>query len=265
MTALALDHAHEPPSLTVVPPTDGSPTPAVKAYVPAPPAVTDAPTFADLRLAPALVAALARKELLAPFAIQTAAIPDALVGHDILARASTGSGKTLAFGLPLMTRVAALPTASRKPHGLVLVPTRELAMQVSDTLEPLGRSIGLHFKTVAGGLAMYKQIDALRRGVDVLVATPGRLADLIRQGECSLEDLEVVVLDEADQMADMGFLPEVRALLELCPKTVQTLLFSATLDGDVDELSATTCTSRCATSSSRRPRRSTPWSTTCSS
>ena len=207
-----------------MPPTDGSPTPAVSVYVPAPPAVTDAPTFADLRLAPALVAALARKELLAPFAIQTAAIPDALVGRDILARASTGSGKTLAFGLPLMTRVAALPTASRKPHGLVLVPTRELAMQVSDTLEPLGRGIGLHFKTVAGGLAMYKQIDALRRGVDVLVATPGRLADLIRQGECSpWRTSRSWCSTRPTRWPTWGSCPRFRALLEeLCPKTVQT-------------------------------------------
>jgi superfamily II DNA/RNA helicase len=214
----------------------GAPTWAVQPYAPVAPNGTDAPTFAALGLPAALVRALATAGLPAPFPIQAATIPDALAGHDLLARASTGSGKTLAFGLPLLARVGALPATPHRPHGLVLVPTRELAMQVSDTLEPLGRSLGLRLKTVAGGLAMYKQVDALRRGVDVLVATPGRLADLIRQGVCTLADVEVVVVDEADQMADMGFLPEVRALLSDCPKTVQTLLFSATLDGDVDEL-----------------------------
>jgi superfamily II DNA/RNA helicase len=136
----------------------------------------------------------------------------------------------------MIARIAALPPQPKRPRGLVLVPTRELAMQVNDALEPLGRTLGLHFKTVVGGTSMDKQVYALRRGVDVLVATPGRLADLIRQGECFLDDIEVVVLDEADQMADMGFLPEVTALLELCSPAAQTLLFSATLDGDVDTL-----------------------------
>jgi superfamily II DNA/RNA helicase len=193
-------------------------------------------TFADLGLPAPLVAALARAGIATPFPIQVETIPDALAGHDLLGRGSTGSGKTLAFGLPLLARVAPLPAQPRHPRGLVLVPTRELAMQVNDALEPLGRSLGLHFKTVVGGTSMDKQVYALRRGVDVLVATPGRLADLIRQGECLLDDVEVVVLDEADQMADMGFLPEVTALLELCSPAAQTLLFSATLDGDVDTL-----------------------------
>ena len=198
----------------------------------------DAPTttFADLGLPAALVAALARTGITSPFPIQVETIPDALAGHDLLGRGSTGSGKTLAFGLPLIARIAAMPAQPKHPRGLVLVPTRELAMQVNDGLEPLGRSLGLHFKTVVGGTSMDKQIYALRRGVDVLVATPGRLGDLIRQGECFLDDVEVVVLDEADQMADMGFLPEVTALLELCSPAAQTLLFSATLDGDVDTL-----------------------------
>ena len=198
----------------------------------------DAPsiTFADLGLPAPLVAALARTGITAPFPIQVETIPDALAGHDLLGRGSTGSGKTLAFGLPLLARIASLPPQPKRPRGLILVPTRELAMQVSDALEPLGRSLGLHFKTVVGGTSMDKQVYALRRGVDVLVATPGRLADLIRQGECFLDDIEVLVLDEADQMADMGFLPEVTALLELCSPAAQTLLFSATLDGDVDAL-----------------------------
>ena len=208
----------------------------VKAYKPVTPLGDAEPTFASLGLPAPLVAALARGKLTAPFAIQTAAIPDALVGLDLLARASTGSGKTLAFGLPMMTRIAGLPAEPGKPRALILVPTRELAMQVNDTLEPLGRSLGLHFKTVTGGISMQKQIEALRRGVDVLVATPGRLTDLIRQRVCSLEDVEIAILDEADQMADMGFLPEVSAILGQCSPAAQTLLFSATLDGDVDEV-----------------------------
>ena len=193
-------------------------------------------TFADLGLPSPVVAALARAGITAPFPIQVETIPDALAGHDLLGRGSTGSGKTLAFGLPMIARIASMPPQPRRPRGLVLVPTRELAMQVNDALEPLGRTLGLHFKTVVGGTSMEKQVYALRRGVDVLVATPGRLGDLIRQGECFLDDIEVVVLDEADQMADMGFLPEVTALLELCSPAAQTLLFSATLDGDVDTL-----------------------------
>jgi len=193
-------------------------------------------TFADLGLPHALVTALTRSGITSPFPIQVETIPDALAGHDLLGRGSTGSGKTLAFGLPLLTRIAPFPAQPKHPRGLILVPTRELAMQVSDALEPLGRSLGLHFKTVVGGTSMPQQIYALQRGVDVLVATPGRLADLIRQGACFLSDVEVIVLDEADQMADMGFLPEVTALLELCSPAAQTLLFSATLDGDVDTL-----------------------------
>jgi superfamily II DNA/RNA helicase len=221
VTALMSDPAL---SLPVADPLDGVST--------EPPVVT----FADLGLPPALVAALARAGITAPFPIQVETIPDALAGHDLLGRGSTGSGKTLAFGLPLIARVAQLSPLPKHPRALILVPTRELAMQVSDGLEPLGRSLGLHFKTVVGGTSMDKQVYALRRGVDVLVATPGRLADLIRQGECFLDEVEVVVLDEADQMADMGFLPEVTALLDLCSPAAQTLLFSATLDGDVDTL-----------------------------
>ena len=196
----------------------------------------DAPTFASLGLPAALVTALAAKRLTEPFPIQVETIPDGLTGHDLLGRASTGSGKTLAFGLPLLARVAQLVPIPGHPRAVILVPTRELAMQVSDGLEPLGGALGLRFKTVVGGTSMDKQIYALRRGVDVLVATPGRLADLIRQRECSLAEVEILVLDEADQMADMGFLPEVSALLEQCSPAVQTLLFSATLDGDVDTL-----------------------------
>jgi superfamily II DNA/RNA helicase len=194
-------------------------------------------TFADLGLAPELVRVLAREGIITPFEIQAATMPDALAGRDVLGRGQTGSGKTLAFGLPLLTRVAKGGRA--KPHhpkALILVPTRELAMQVADALMPLGRSVGVFIKTAVGGVPYDRQMDALRRGVEVIVATPGRLGDLIERGACSLDDVEVTVLDEADQMADMGFLPEVTELLAKTPAGTQRLLFSATLDGDVDAL-----------------------------
>jgi superfamily II DNA/RNA helicase len=194
-------------------------------------------TFADLGLAPELVRVLSREGINTPFEIQTATIPDALAGRDVLGRGQTGSGKTLAFGLPLLTRVAkggrALP---HLPKALILVPTRELAMQVADALMPLGRSVGVFLKTAVGGVPYDRQVDALRRGVEVIVATPGRLGDLIERGVCKLDNVEVTVLDEADQMADMGFLPEVTELLAKTPAGAQRLLFSATLDGDVDTL-----------------------------
>ncbi|MEV6488031.1 DEAD/DEAH box helicase [Actinoplanes sp. NPDC051633] len=195
------------------------------------------PTFADLGLSPELVRVLTREGITTPFEIQAATIPDALAGRDVLGRGQTGSGKTLAFGLPLLTRVAqggrALP---HHPKALILVPTRELAMQVADALMPLGRSVGVFLKTAVGGVPYDRQMDALRRGVEVMVATPGRLADLIERGACKLDQIEVSVLDEADQMADMGFLPEVTELLAKTPANAQRLLFSATLDGDVDAL-----------------------------
>ena len=203
---------------------------------PAAAATPETPSFADLGLPAPLVRVLRESGIAAPFPIQASTIPDALAGHDLLGRGSTGSGKTLAFGLPLLARVAGMPAQPRRPRGLILLPTRELAMQVDNGLFKLGRSIGVSVTTVVGGTSMGRQIDALRRGVDVVVATPGRLADLIRQEACSLEDVEVVVLDEADQMCDMGFLPEVTALLEQCSPAAQTLLFSATLDGDVDTI-----------------------------
>jgi superfamily II DNA/RNA helicase len=193
--------------------------------------------FGDLGLPPDLVRALAPAGITRPFPIQAAAIPDALAGRNVLGRGQTGSGKTLAFGLPMLARVAATGRAApRRPKGLVLVPTRELAMQVNDALTPLARSLGLFTKTAFGGAPYQSQITALERGVDVLVATPGRLRDLIERGVCSLGAVEVTVLDEADQMADLGFLPEVTALLDLTPATGQRLLFSATLDNDVDSL-----------------------------
>jgi superfamily II DNA/RNA helicase len=193
--------------------------------------------FASLGLPTPVVRALRQSGITTPFPIQAATIPDALAGRDVLGRGQTGSGKTLAFGLPVLARIAASGrSAPRRPKALVLVPTRELAMQVNDVLLPLARSLGLFTSTAFGGAPYHTQIGALERGVDVLVATPGRLGDLIERGACSLESAEITVLDEADQMADLGFLPDVTALLAQTPRNAQRLLFSATLDSDVDAL-----------------------------
>ncbi|GFJ90196.1 hypothetical protein Prum_038380 [Phytohabitans rumicis] len=202
------------------------------------PSVFDAPaTFADLGLPAPLVRELDREGITTPFEIQAATVPDALAGRDVLGRGQTGSGKTLAFGLPLLTRLSQGERArSRHPRALILVPTRELAMQVADALRPLGRAVGVFLTTAVGGVPYDRQIDSLRRGVEIMVATPGRLKDLIERGSCSLDDIAITVLDEADQMADMGFLPEVTELLDKTPKVGQRMLFSATLDGDVDAL-----------------------------
>jgi len=217
-----------------------SDSPEVTAAAVESPEIAEAPasmTFADLGLAPEFVRVLTREGIRTPFEIQSATIPDALVGRDVLGRGQTGSGKTLAFGLPLLTRVAKGGRARpHQPKALILVPTRELAMQVADALMPLGRSVGVFLKTAVGGVPYDRQIDSLRRGVEVIVATPGRLGDLIERGVCSLDSVEVTVLDEADQMADMGFLPEVTELLAKTPAHAQRLLFSATLDGDVEVL-----------------------------
>jgi superfamily II DNA/RNA helicase len=194
------------------------------------------PSFRELGLPRGLANALARAGLTTPFPIQAATIPAALDGRDILGRAATGSGKTLAFGLPLIARLEGATALARRPRGLVLVPTRELAMQVVDALAPLGQARGVSVRLVAGGLPIHKQINALARGTDILVATPGRLVDLIDRGACHLDAVELTVLDEADHMADLGFLPVVRSLLEQTPAGSQRLLFSATLDGDVATL-----------------------------
>jgi superfamily II DNA/RNA helicase len=183
-----------------------------------------------------LVAVLAQDGIISPFPVQAATLPDALAGRDILGRAQTGSGKTLGFSLPLVTRLAGGQTASGRPRGLVLVPTRELATQVHEVLRPLARAMGLFVTTIYGGVSYGPQVTALRRRTDIIVATPGRLADLINQGECDLADVEVMVIDEADQMADLGFLPIVRRLLESTPAGGQRMLFSATLDAAIDVL-----------------------------
>ena len=193
-------------------------------------------TFADLGLPANLVTTLHRRGITEPFPIQSATVPDILEGHDVLGRGQTGSGKTLAFGLPTLVRLSYGRTIAKCPRGLVLVPTRELAMQVREALEPYARTLGLDVRSVVGGMSMSKQINDLRRGVDLLVATPGRLYDLVSQRACDLGDVSIAILDEADHMADMGFLPQVRQLLDLVRPGGQRLLFSATLDGDVDKL-----------------------------
>jgi superfamily II DNA/RNA helicase len=196
----------------------------------------DTRSFRELGLPRGLANALSNSGIVSPFPIQAATIPDILAGRDLLGRAATGSGKTLAFGLPLIARLEEGTTQPRHPRGLILVPTRELAMQVCDTMAPLAQARGISVRLVAGGLAINKQITALDRGVDILVATPGRLVDLIERRACSLDSVEITVLDEADHMADLGFLPVVRSLLDQTPANGQRLLFSATLDGDVGTL-----------------------------
>jgi superfamily II DNA/RNA helicase len=193
-------------------------------------------SFADLGIPSALVKALAKHGIDAPFAIQTVAIPDLIAGKNVLGRASTGSGKTLAFGLPALIRIAGTPARAKRPLALILVPTRELATQVQEAIEPIGRSLDIRAKVVVGGASMGRQIDALKRGVEMVVATPGRLEDLIARNVLSLDEIKIVVLDEADQMCDMGFLPSMQRILEMIPASAQRVMFSATLDGDVDKL-----------------------------
>src|SRR5215475_11755062 len=195
-----------------------------------------APTFTSLGVPAPLAAALTAAGIHAPFPIQAAVLPDALAGADILGRGRTGSGKTLAFGIPLVARLAGGHTSAGRPRGLVLVPTRELASQVQAVLRPLARAAGLRVATIFGGTPQRPQVTALRGRVDIIVACPGRLADLIDQGHCHLGDVEVSVVDEADHMADLGFLPAVRRLLDATPPEGQRMLFSATLDHAVDVL-----------------------------
>ncbi len=193
-------------------------------------------TFADLGIAAPLVNALSKQGILHPFPIQIATLPDALAGYDILGRGQTGSGKTLAFGLALLNNLNGKVAKPHKPLALVLTPTRELAQQIDEVLMPLARSIGHESVVVAGGMSYSKQITAMRRGTAILVATPGRLIDLLNKGEVQLDQLQITVLDEADQMADMGFLPVVKEILDQAKLDGQRLLFSATLDRGVDSL-----------------------------
>ncbi len=192
------------------------------------------PTFASLGVPPSLVAVLANTGITVPFPIQAATLPDAMAGRDILGRAQTGSGKTLGFSLPLVARLTDGYTMACRPRGLILVPTRELAAQVQAVLTPLAYAAGLKVAAIFGGTSQNPQVAALRNRADIVVACPGRLADLIEQGHCHLGDVEITVLDEADHMADLGFLPVVRRLLDATPSEGQRMLFSATLDGAVD-------------------------------
>ncbi|MGW0122262.1 DEAD/DEAH box helicase [Streptomyces sp. NPDC003327] len=204
-----------------------------KTITPALPAVED---FADLALDRRLLAALTVQGVSVPFPIQGATLPNSLAGRDVLGRGRTGSGKTLAFGLALLARTAGQLAEPRQPLALVLVPTRELAQQVTDALTPYARAVKLRLATVVGGMPIGRQANALRSGVEVVVATPGRLKDLIERGDCRLNQVAVTVLDEADQMADMGFMPQVTALLNQVRPEGQRMLFSATLDRNVDLL-----------------------------
>ncbi len=193
-------------------------------------------SFATLGVDRDLLEALTRGGIEEPFRIQALAIPDILAGHDVCGRAKTGSGKTLAFGLPMVQRLK--PSQPGRPPGLVLVPTRELAVQVASVLRPLAKVRNLPVVTVYGGSSMGKQIDSVRRGTGIVVATPGRLIDLIDRKIIRLDTVEMVTIDEADQMADMGFLPQVRRIMRQVPTDHQTMLFSATLDGQVGALVA---------------------------
>jgi superfamily II DNA/RNA helicase len=207
--------------------------PAVQSTAAAPP-----PGFRELGVCQELDAVLAERGVSTPFPIQVATLPDALAGRDVLGRGRTGSGKTLAFAIPTVSALArsGLRRRAGRPRALVLVPTRELANQVADTFAPLAARLGQRITTVFGGVGPGRQISALRGGIDVLIACPGRLEDLLHQGHVHLDEVEITVLDEADHLADLGFLPAVRRLLDRTPGGIQRLLFSATLDGDVDVL-----------------------------
>ncbi len=205
------------------------------------PGLASAPArFSDLGLPPTLTAALEERGILSAFPIQAVTLPDSLAGRDVCGKAPTGSGKTLAFGLAVLSRLAAKPRSERQGRrhatALILVPTRELAAQIEEVMVPLAKVIGARVTSIYGGVGYGKQVTALRSGVDVLVACPGRLSDLVGRGDARLSHVDMVVIDEADRMADMGFLPEVRRLVDRTSGTRQTLLFSATLDGPVDKL-----------------------------
>lgn len=197
-------------------------------------------TFSQLGVPNALVSVLTQTGIVSPFPIQVDTLPDTLSGRDVLGRGKTGSGKTLAFSIPMVARLAGeLAGGSRRagrPLGLVLAPTRELATQITQVMQPLAEAVGLRVTTIFGGISQNRQVQALRDGVDIVVATPGRLEDLMRQKYLFLDAIEITVLDEADHMADLGFLPIVTKILEATPAGGQRLLFSATLDNGVDKL-----------------------------
>ncbi len=193
-------------------------------------------TFADLGVPRPIVRALAERGATYPFPIQVETLPDALAGRDVLGRAKTGSGKTLAFAIPLISRLSERNRRPSRPSGLVLAPTRELATQISVSLEPLAAAYDMRITTIFGGVSQTRQVAALKSGVDIVVACPGRLEDLMKQRLISLDAVEITVIDEADHMADLGFLPGVTRILAATPAGGQRLLFSATLDNGVDKL-----------------------------
>ncbi|HEY7854603.1 MAG TPA: DEAD/DEAH box helicase [Aquiluna sp.] len=196
-------------------------------------------TFIDLGVPAKIAEALSAQGIDTPFPIQIDSLPDTLAGKDVLGRGKTGSGKTLAFGIPMVARLAGSATGnhgSKEPRGLILAPTRELATQITNALEPLAKAVNLRVTTIFGGVAQQKQVQAIRNGVEIIVATPGRLEDLMRQGVLKLDAIEITVLDEADHMADLGFLPGVTRILTATPRGGQRLLFSATLDNGVQKL-----------------------------
>ena len=197
---------------------------------------TASSTWAELGVSTDLLSTLKRQGIDSPFPIQAKTLPDAISGRDVLGRGQTGSGKTLAFGLAMVTRLAHRKATAKHPLGIVLVPTRELAMQVTDALMPYAQAVELDIRLIAGGMPYAKQIDALKRGVPIVVATPGRLNDLVEQGHINLSKIEITILDEADQMCDMGFMPQIVEVLDMTKPNSQRLLFSATLDADVDKI-----------------------------
>ena len=197
---------------------------------------TASSTWAELGVSTDLLSTLKRQGIDSPFPIQAKTLPDAISGRDVLGRGQTGSGKTLAFGLAMVTRLAHRKATAKHPLGIVLVPTRELAMQVTDALMPYAQAVELDIRLIAGGMPYAKQIDALKRGVPIVVATPGRLNDLVEQGHINLSKIEITILDEADQMCDMGFMPQIVEVLDMTKPNSQRLLFSATLDKDVDKI-----------------------------
>lgn len=221
---------HAKPSSTPEPQSESPASDAVPRELP------PAESFDALGLPPELLRTMTELGVRKPFPIQAATLPNALAGRDVLGRARTGSGKTLAFGLALLVRTAGQRAESKRPLALVLVPTRELAQQVDDALTPYARTLGVRLTTVVGGLSINRQQAALRAGAEVVVATPGRLADLVSRRDCHLDRVRITVLDEADQMCDLGFLPQVSEILDQVRPDGQRLLFSATLDRDVDQL-----------------------------
>jgi len=197
---------------------------------------TASSSWSELGVSTELLSTLKRQGIDSPFPIQAKTLPDAISGRDVLGRGQTGSGKTLAFGLAMVTRLAHRKATAKHPLGIVLVPTRELAMQVTDALMPYAQAVDLDIRLIAGGMPYAKQIDALKRGVPIVVATPGRLNDLVEQGHINLSKIEITILDEADQMCDMGFMPQIVEVLDMTKPNSQRLLFSATLDKDVDKI-----------------------------